>query len=218
MIAFGLQHNYSLTSLNLSNQKMWDVGCVAVASMVRTNMSLKYLNISGNDIRAQGGAAIAGAIRANGCLEHLNLGMNELTDEVGREIGEALKVNGHLETVDMFQNDMSLVGIRELRVAAKANPKLRVVSVYGNRKVGKRKNDPELDNLVATNLKRYWEDKHMKNLVIWHKRQFEKGESREDYDHFLEIQFVGNLMEQSLILEIHKLYQVHNLIFQGFIK
>jgi hypothetical protein len=189
MIAFGLQNNYSLTSLNMSGQKMWDVGAVAIANMVRNNMAMKYLNISDNDVHEQGGIAIAAAIRVNGCLEHLNLSKNCFNDNVGKEIGEALKANQKLETIDMFQNDMSLVGIRELRVAAKKNTNLRVVSVYGNRNVGTRKNDPELDNLVASNLKRYWEDKHIKNLVIWHKRQFEKGESREDYDHFLEMQF-----------------------------
>ena len=60
---------------------------------------------------------------------------------------------------------------------------------------GKIRNDYELDNLVETNILRYREDKRIKDLVIWHKRLFEKGESRIDYDHFLEWQF-GVIMDE----------------------
>jgi len=191
MIAFGLQGNFSLTSLNLSGQRIWDVGCVAIASMMRKNGTIKYLNLSDNDIKEQGGVAISGAVGVNEGMEHLNLSGNGFDDRVGEEMGKSLKVNRKLETVDLFENDMTLVGIRELREAAKGNPTLRVVSVYGNRGVGKRRNDPELDNLCQSNLKRWWEDKHIKNMVIWHKRLFEKGETRVDYDHFLEVRTGG---------------------------
>jgi len=206
MIAFALQDNYSLTSLNLSGMKIWDAGAAAFAMTLKTRHTLKHLNLANNDIMEPGGLALAKALEANRGLQHFNLSGNKLGDKVGFKFAAALKgavtlEGSHhglggpgtcvLETLDLFDNDLSMLGIRSLRDSLQMNDKLRVVSVYGNRGVGDigLKNDTKLDNLVATNIVRYKEDKAIKNLVIWHKRLFEKGESHLDYEHFLEIQF-----------------------------
>ena len=189
MIAFALQNNYSLTSLNLGGQRLWDAGFLAVGSAIRDSKTLKYLNLSGNDAASQGGLGLAAALEVNEHLEHLNVSQNKFKDDVGMKFADALMKNVSLETLDLYENDLTLVSVRELREAAKGSPALRVLSVYGNRGLGKLRNDNELDNLVETNILRYREDKMIKDLVIWHKRLFEKDESRVDYDHFLEYQF-----------------------------
>ncbi|GMI13383.1 hypothetical protein TrLO_g7965 [Triparma laevis f. longispina] len=188
MISFALQSNYSLTSLNLKGQRLWDAGVCAVASMLRENRTLKHLNLSDNDVKRQGGMALASALEVNEALEHLNIAQNSFEDDVGMKFADALMQNDMLETLDFYENHLSLLSIRELREAAKGNPSLRAISAYGN-KMCPRKNDPQLDNLVETNILRWKEDKRIKNLIIWHKRTFEKNESRDHYDHFLEWQF-----------------------------
>lgn len=156
--------------------------------MLRENRTLKHLNLSDNDVKRQGGMALASALEVNEALEHLNIAQNSFEDDVGMKFADALMQNDMLETLDFYENHLSLLSIRELREAAKGNPSLRAISAYGN-KMCPRKNDPQLDNLVETNILRWKEDKRIKNLIIWHKRTFEKNESRDHYDHFLEWQF-----------------------------
>jgi hypothetical protein len=205
MIAFALQDNYSVTSIDLSNMKIWDAGAAAFAMTLRTRHTLKHVNLSYNDIGVPGGLSLARALESNRGLLNFNLAGNNFDDKVGFKFAAALRgavtlegshhgLGGDgmnvLETLDMHSNELSMLSIRAIRNSVAENKTLRVVSVYDNRGIGELglRNDPNLDNLVVANIRRYKEDECIKNLVIWHKRLFKK-ETRCDYDHFLEIQF-----------------------------
>ncbi len=190
-IAFALQGNFSLTSLSFEKQKLWDAGAAAVAMTLKRNKTLRYLNLAENDISDPGGLALGAALLENKGLHHFKVSSNRFSDKVAISFADAIRGNDVIETLDLFCNDFTVDGIRQIREATQLNETLRVVSVYGARgiKDASKRNDPVLDNLIASNIRKYREDKHIKNMVIWHKRLFKLGESRRDYDHFLEVQF-----------------------------
>jgi len=78
-----------------------------------------------------------------------------------------------------------------LEGAVEENDVLRAVSVYNNSGLTEKQRDlPEFDNLVSGKIKRYEENKHVKNMIIWHKRLFGPCKNDEaDYAGFLEFQF-----------------------------
>ena len=199
MIAFGIQSNFTLTSLNLKDNKIWDIGAVALASSIKKRCILKYLNVALNDIGEKGGLALARAVEENECLEHLNASGNEFPDSVGQAFAHALKTNTTMQTLDLYSNSFSVSSIRLLAKSVAANDNVRVVSVYGNKNVdSSNRNDAQLDNLCETKLRTWWEDRCIKNLVIWHKRLYKEyfeypdylyRDDKDGFKHFLQIQF-----------------------------
>ncbi|KAH7829503.1 putative NLR family CARD domain-containing protein 3 [Monocercomonoides exilis] len=72
-LAKGLK-KHELFSLDLSNNMIGDIGCVAIMQLAQMNSSLTYLNVESNDIGDEGSISIGHMLQSNQSIETLLLG------------------------------------------------------------------------------------------------------------------------------------------------
>jgi hypothetical protein len=91
-IAEGLVHSPSLLTLDLShNQKIGDLGAMAIATAVKGCPSLTHLNLEACGIQSGGASALASALPFLACpLTDLNLARNPLGNEGFTHLGQGL--------------------------------------------------------------------------------------------------------------------------------
>ena len=82
ILAAGLQGNSTLTSLDLSHNKIADRGVKAIARLLDDRCVVISLNLSDNHVHADGGKYFGRALKLNVSLQNLNLRLNRLGDEV----------------------------------------------------------------------------------------------------------------------------------------
>jgi len=79
-IAAGLRANYRLRALDLSNNRLGDRGCEALAGMVRQTTSLQILFLSDNSIGDAGSWFLGSAFSVNSSLQMLDLDVNPISE------------------------------------------------------------------------------------------------------------------------------------------
>ena len=63
-----LEHNNTLTLLNVSGNQMKAEGAAALADGLKANSTVKYLDVSANGLGVDGGKAIAASIAENSTI------------------------------------------------------------------------------------------------------------------------------------------------------
>jgi Ran GTPase-activating protein (RanGAP) involved in mRNA processing and transport len=83
------QGTFTVTTLNLSDNDIDDVGAIALASMLKDNKTITELDLSSNNIGDDGAKALAGMLEKNKTITILNLSSNGIGIEGVVALGRA---------------------------------------------------------------------------------------------------------------------------------
>ena len=131
-IADALKVNWVLTDLDLSDNKISDVGAAAIAEALRGNGVLKRLDISDNDIGPTGGVAIAEALRGNGVLTSLDVGSNGLTEEAALGIVRVERQRNKLTSLGLARCGVGSTGAAEIAEYVLGSAVLKILNLCDN--------------------------------------------------------------------------------------
>ena len=127
-IATALQTNTTtMTTLNISNCSISDVGAESLASFV--NISLQYLNICNNEIGDNGIANIATALQTNTTMRTLNISNCSISDEGAESLARALAVNRSLQELDISSNKIGNNGMANIATALQTNTTMTTLNI-----------------------------------------------------------------------------------------
>jgi len=87
--------------LDLSYQKLGDVGAQAAAEVLKLKAEMRHILLEGNRIGPEGARPIADALRGNQSLQNLHIHNNPIGPEGAKAIADALKVNRELQFIDL---------------------------------------------------------------------------------------------------------------------
>ena len=134
-----------LASLDMSGNRIGQVGAKSVASMVAVTGRLTSLNLSDNQLcgldrhgrgtyTAEGIAAIADTLRVNGGLTALDLSYNGLRNEGVSAVCEAIQSNKEtkLASLNMTMNRIGRVGAKSVAAMVAVTGSLTVTNLLGN--------------------------------------------------------------------------------------
>ena len=126
-LAEGLQNNSTLRQLNLRHMLTPYYNMAKdVSRMLIVNCSLTSLNISGNRIGDDGVTHLAEALKQNKTLEELDISNCDITDAGVAPLAEALQVNSSLRQLNVQVNDLTENGLTKLRGLAAKKSNLRI--------------------------------------------------------------------------------------------
>uniref|UniRef100_A0A7S1CP72 Uncharacterized protein n=1 Tax=Bicosoecida sp. CB-2014 TaxID=1486930 RepID=A0A7S1CP72_9STRA len=137
----------SLTALDLSSNKLTDLGCEfggvgAICSALSKNTVLTALNLARNQIQHQGSAGIARMLKSNRCIKYLDLSRNMLRSEgagiIARAIAPHSNRHSALVSLNLSQNNLtnfedSATGGMAVAAALRGNRSLTVLDLSHNR-------------------------------------------------------------------------------------
>ena len=131
-IAFSLCINRTIFTLDISNNKISDLGAQEIAKALHENITLQTLNISYNIIQFHGVKAIAGALHNNRTLQNLDISNNNTHAEGAKVIAEALYENRTLQKLDFSNNNIHDDGAIAISECIKNNSALQQLVISGN--------------------------------------------------------------------------------------
>ena len=123
-VVAGLVHNTTLRHLDLSHNRIGDVGAGAVGLvLLQQELVLETLDLGDNEIRVAGAAAIADGLAVTRHLHTLSLRLNRLGDEGGEMvILAAAENNKTLTSLDLSNNDLGMAAAQAIgRLATTTN-------------------------------------------------------------------------------------------------
>ncbi|ORZ28519.1 hypothetical protein BCR41DRAFT_391985 [Lobosporangium transversale] len=127
-----LMTNTTLTTLNLTNNSIFDKEVLTLSEALKANTTLAILDLSDNSVGDKGALALSEALKISSSLTSLRLGSNSIGDEGALALSEALKVNSSLMTLDLSYNSIRDGGALALSEALKVNTSLMTMNLSGN--------------------------------------------------------------------------------------
>jgi serine/threonine protein kinase len=112
MIAEELKTNKTVHSLNLSHNRLSNIGAIAIAELLEVNKTINKVSLSNNNISSDGAARLARALTINQTLIYLKVGKNPLCDCGIQAICEALKINKTLQALWIDITQISIIGVK----------------------------------------------------------------------------------------------------------
>ncbi|CAF1010907.1 unnamed protein product [Adineta ricciae] len=122
----------TLTTLNLSGNRIGAEGAQHIAYALRMNTTLTTLNLSGNRIGAEGAQHIADALRTNTTLTTLNLHQNGIGDEGAQHLADTLRTKTRLTTLNLSWNEIGDEGAQHLADTLRTNTTLTTLNLNQN--------------------------------------------------------------------------------------
>ncbi|KAL0228977.1 hypothetical protein GEMRC1_013597 [Eukaryota sp. GEM-RC1] len=119
----------TVTSINLSDNSIGDVGAIALAEALKVNTSVTSLNLGGNFIGDRGVRALAEMLKVNRKVTNIDLKNNSTGDEGAKALAEALKVNDTITNIHLTNNLIGKEGVSALAEALKVNSTVNLVGV-----------------------------------------------------------------------------------------
>jgi Ran GTPase-activating protein (RanGAP) involved in mRNA processing and transport len=113
-LATALKLNSTLTSLNISSNRFSEPSAVALAGTLQHNTTLTDLNVSCNPIGALGAAAFAETLKYNTTLLALACSRTQIDDADASAIAEGLKHNSSLTSLMIAENKITDAGANKL--------------------------------------------------------------------------------------------------------
>jgi Ran GTPase-activating protein (RanGAP) involved in mRNA processing and transport len=123
-LAAALEHNTSLTQLEQWNNQIGVEGARALAAALEHNTSLTQLNLWNNRISVEGAKALAAALEHNITLTQLNLEYNQIGDEGAKALAAALEHNITLTQLNLDDNEISADDKKQLERLIERNQRL----------------------------------------------------------------------------------------------
>jgi len=133
-LAMALEHNTTLTALDIEKNDVGNDGAVQFACALQQNRTLNKLSLSSTRIRWEGASAIADALEHNETVNDLCLGNtndsihiwwdNNIGDEGADAIASALRLNTSLRRLDISRSHVGSDGHDAIVKALQDNPVL----------------------------------------------------------------------------------------------
>ena len=129
-----MDENSSLRSLNMSFNKIADVGAAAVGHALKLNSTLLEIDLAGNAIGPEGGVAIGAGMATNSQLRVLNLSDNVIGDAGAISFANSLGNSGScgLETLLLRNNQIAVQGCVALADSLMSNARVLSLDLHGN--------------------------------------------------------------------------------------
>ena len=147
--------NRTIKEIDLSKNKICDVGAEAICIGLSRNLGLKKLNLCANFIKEKGGRAFANCLKMNTALEELNLKENNINDNAGQLLDNICRKNRNIMDINLNLNSVALNFVFNIKHNLKKNKKEKKKKVVPELK-GKIRNlsqNSELLDKVKTKLK-----------------------------------------------------------------
>jgi Leucine Rich repeat len=128
-----LKVNNSLTSIDLSYNRLLPSGALALAEALEVNTVLTDLNLVSNRLGRAGVQAIGAALSVNNTLTAINLTGNELGLWDAKYLAKALKVNVSLKKLVLANIEISTLGVQAIAAALQVNTVLSELDLSGCR-------------------------------------------------------------------------------------
>ncbi|CAF0933792.1 unnamed protein product [Adineta steineri] len=127
-----LQHNASLTTLNLQYNQIGDVGAQRLADALQHNTTLITLDFCHNKIGDVGARSLGSALQCNTTLTTLNIWCNQIGDIGTQHLADALQRNTTLTTLCLSNNHIGDVGVQHLADTLQHNTSLTTLNLQYN--------------------------------------------------------------------------------------
>ncbi len=130
--------NSAKTDVDLSCEKLGDLGARIIALALRRSTKIQSLNLGGCDIGPIGGAAIGESLKGQPSLRELELGPffwhfeNHVGDQGAMAIAVGIKQNSVLESLSLAYNGITDRGMKELATASGENSGLKTLALGNN--------------------------------------------------------------------------------------
>ena len=119
----------SLQVLDLSRNKISDIGALAISDCLKKNLPLLKLQLRGNEITDAGIQLIAEALQVNTKLRLLDISMNKIHNQGVVAVSESLMLNTTLVVLEMMQIEITSEGAEKIRDVICANKTLKVLNI-----------------------------------------------------------------------------------------
>ena len=116
-----LSVNETIKKLNLSNNKITDIGFKSFEKLLLNNKTLEYLDLSCNLISDETAIEFIKNAEYNFSLKYLNLYDNQIKDDIGHYIKKLLERNSTLIKINLLYNRVQLKTIEEINEKLKKN-------------------------------------------------------------------------------------------------
>ena len=113
--------NETIKKLNLSNNKITDMGFKSFTKLLNTNNTLEYLDLSSNLITEETAIEFINNAEFNTALKYLNLYDNQIRNEIGKYVMKILDKNKSLIKINLLFNRVQLKTIEEINEKLKKN-------------------------------------------------------------------------------------------------
>lgn len=121
-ISKGLTDNQSLTSLNLSKNKIMTKGATHIfESLQGENSKLQNLDLSSNSIESEAIESLIHTLEDNNVLKKLNLYNNMLSETIGRSLAIACKNNKSIQAINLSYNNLDKKDLIKIKEYCKRN-------------------------------------------------------------------------------------------------
>ncbi|CAF0986556.1 unnamed protein product [Adineta steineri] len=131
-LAVGLRNNTTITTLDLQSNSICNTGVQHLADALKHNTKLTTLHLQYNQIGDVGAQHLSSALRNNMTLTTLNLRCNQIRNVGTQHLADALKNNTTLTTLDLQYNCIGDVGAKHLANALRYNTTLTTLHLVGN--------------------------------------------------------------------------------------
>lgn len=128
-----IEHNISLTTLNLSGIKLLEDAADKLANFLSAEDALVHLNLSGCDITGYFATRLVKSLK-NKKLKTLELAANNLggLEETVNALKECIATNPHLEILDLSANCLKKMSIGQLAHSLATHPRLKNLDLGDN--------------------------------------------------------------------------------------
>ena len=131
-LLFALEGHQNLKVLDLSHNKIQDLGAKAISKLIKSLSALDTFNIMNNKIGVEGAEYIAHSISNHPTLKLFDISMNKLTDEGGILVCRALSQNTVLQTVAMTMCSLGPETCKALGEMLSLNSTLQSLNLTNN--------------------------------------------------------------------------------------
>ena len=123
LLANALMGNTTVRHLNISFNRVGDVGVREIAKMLTVNTTLTSIDLRSMEIGDMGAEALADAFKVNNTLTRIDLRSNNIGDVGAHHIADMMRDNTAIRYIYLDQNLFRAEGIAELEAAKALRPR-----------------------------------------------------------------------------------------------
>jgi Ran GTPase-activating protein (RanGAP) involved in mRNA processing and transport len=132
IIACGIAQNEELITLDLTNNRISDLGIIELFTALYINITIQEINLSGNFIQQEGAYHLSELLKANISLTNVDLSNNDIQKEGCQFIAQCLMENTSLVELNLGNNNIGDEGSKYLSEGLKWNKSLKKLSLPKN--------------------------------------------------------------------------------------
>jgi hypothetical protein len=110
-------------------------GAKSFRNMLEHNSTLTLLDVSGNQMKAEGAAALVGGLKANTGVQHLDASKNAMGTAGAKVFGDVLLGNKTIQTLDVSDNSFGMVQVGDQVKLKSSGEMCAVFQAYADGKI-----------------------------------------------------------------------------------